>query len=344
MINAIGIAIRVSDPNKDFRAMLYIKACYLYGVPAYIIPVSEIDNYEKTGYMNAFRWSENGLEKVQTDAPRFCEYYASLNPLKKSNPEWYDWIKKNTILTDAFGLTKERLQIELMRSPLCAYAIPTYPVQSYQEIMSMLPLIPNAILKPADGSLGSGIMRLSYSNKAVRYSTMNGNGDFTETVFGNYLKSLDKGFTAFLLEPCINIRTKDDYAIDFRVQVSLNDFAQWEVGFSCARIGGNNIASNFERGGSLTTPELAFKSLGVNDAEKKSEEMHWLALEVAKLVQERSKSKVSCLGIDICIDSESKQLYVIEANSKPGGRIIGLFHLAELRAKYFRYLLAAMTQ
>lgn len=343
MINAIGIAIRATDPNKDSRAMLYIKACYLYGVPAYIIPVSEIDTYVKSGYMNAFRWTENGLERVQTDAPRFCEYYASLNPLKQSNPEWYNWIKKNTILTDAFGLTKERLQIELMRSHLCAYAIPTFSVKSYQEIMSILPLVPNAILKPADGSLGIGIMRLSYADPTIRYSTMDANGDFTEAVFENYLKSLDKEYTAFLIEPCINIRTKDDCAIDFRVQVSLNELAQWEVGFSCARIGGNNIASNFERGGSLTTPELAFKSFGVDDTEKKTEEMYWLAIEVAKLVQERSKSKVSCLGIDICIDSQSKQFYVIEANSKPGGRIISLFHLAELRAKYFQYLIATTT-
>lgn len=340
MVNAIGIAVRVNDPYKDLRALLYIKACYLYGVPSFIFPVSEIDTYLQSGYMNAFRWTANGLERFKTDTPRFCEYYASLKPLQDSNPQWFQWIINNTILTDEFGMTKERLQREMLMSPLCQYAIPTFPIRKYQELIRMLPTVPNALLKPADGSLGVGIMRLITKNNTVQYLTMDTSGEFSEEVFNDYRSSLSKNYQTFLLEPCINILSKDERATDFRVQVSLNEHAQWEIGFSCARIGGNNIASNFERGGSLTTPELAIASFDVENVEEKVREMHWLALEVANLVQKRSKSAVSCLGIDICIDRDSKQLYVIEANSKPGGRIISLFHLAEIRAGYFKYLLS----
>lgn len=340
MVNAVGIGVLAKNPNNDPRAMLYLKACYLYGVPAFIFPVYEVETAIHSGYIHAFRWTEDGLERFTTEPPRFFEFYASLNSIKKVSQEYYQWIIDNTILTDAFGLSKERLERELLLSPLSQYAIPTFQTRTFQDIIGVLRAIPSALLKPAEGNLGIGIMHLNRENNRILYATAETTGVFSEESFENYRMALPKNYGTFLVEPCINIRSKDGRAIDFRVQVSLNGAAQWEIGFACARIGGNGIASNFERGGSLTTPELGMRLLDVENPAEKVDELFWLAIEAAKLVQITAKSAVSCLGIDICVDYDTKQLYVLEANSKPGGRIISLFHLAEVRASYFKYLLS----
>lgn len=340
MVNAVGIGVLVKDPNRDLRAMLYLKACYLYGVSAFIFPIYEVETVLQSGCMNAFRWTENGLERFTTEPPRFFEFYASLNSVRDISPKYYQWLIDNTTFTDAFGLSKERLERELLSSPLSQYAIPTFQTRTFQDVMGILKAIPKALLKPADGNLGIGIMHLTREGNKVIYRTAKNSGVFSEIAFSGFRMGLPKNYSTFLIEPCINIRSKDGRAIDFRVQVSLNGSAQWEIGFACARIGGNGIASNFEQGGSLTTPELGMRLLDVENTREKVRELFWLAIEVAKLVQTKATSAVSCLGIDICVDYDTKQLYVLEANSKPGGRIISLFHLAEVRASYFKYLLS----
>ena len=149
--------------------------------------------------------------------------------------------------------------------------------------------------------------------------------------------------SALILEPCINIKNNEGKAVDFRCLVSLGGTGKWENVLTYARIGGSGVASNFSDGGSLNFALEVLEQIVPGQEEEKLDEINRVALDTAKLVQETSINPVSWLGLDICLDRDSNQVYVIEANSKPGVKFVGPWPLALVRAQYFKYLLQKDT-
>lgn len=320
--------------------MVSLQACYLYGVDAYIYPLSEVNTYIDKGYIHAYHWINGELKKCQSDLPKYTEIYSSTLKLSQFYPNELDWLKKNTTLTDDFGLSKTDLQQALLKSHLSSYAIPTFCFKTYSELCGLLQAIPNAIVKPIGGTKGLGIMKLSALQGKTTYSTHNSSGELSQSSFEQYIKSMDaRRASALILEPCINIKNNEGKAVDFRCLVSLGGTGKWENVLTYARIGGSEVASNFSDGGSLNFALEVLDQLVPGQGEEKLDEINRVALGTAKLVQETSKNPVSWLGLDICLDRDSNQVYVIEANSKPGVKFVGPWPLALVRAQYFKYLL-----
>lgn len=344
MRNAIGFLSSSSDVQINDRLMASLQACYIYGVDAYIYPLSEVNTYIDKGYIHAYQWIDGELKKCQSDLPKYTEIYSSTLKLSQFYPNELDWLKKHTTLTDGFGLSKTELQQALLKSHLSLYAIPTFCFKTYSELRSLLQAIPNAIVKPIGGTKGLGIMKLSTLQGKTTYSTHNSSGELSQASFEQYIKSMDaRRASTLILEPCINIINNEGKAVDFRCLVSLGGTGKWENVLTYARIGGSGVASNFSDGGSLNFALEVLEQIVPGQEEEKLDEINRVALDTAKLVQETSINPVSWLGLDICLDRDSNQVYVIEANSKPGVKFVGPWPLALVRAQYFKYLLQKDT-
>lgn len=320
--------------------MASLQACYLYGVDAYIYPISEINTYRDKGYINAHQWKDGKLKNCQTDLPKYTEICSSSSNTAQAYPVDFRWLKEHTTLTDDFGLSKAALQQALLKSDLSPYAIPTFCFKTYSELCNLLRAIPNAIVKPAGGKKGLGIMKLLTLQGKTSYFTHNSSGELSQDSFDCYVTSMDAhNVNALLLEPCINIKNNEGKAVDFRCLVSLDGNGEWTNVLTYARIGGSGVASNFSDGGSLNFALEVLEQLVPGQGEEKLAEINRVALDVAKLVQKTSTNVVSWLGLDICLDNDSHQVYVIEANSKPGVKFVGPWPLALVRAQYLKYLL-----
>lgn len=340
MMNAIGIPLLTASKKIDLRNDALMKAASFYDVPMYIYNLQDINTYLEKGTIPAMFWDKTTYRECEIDLPKYTEIHCASDELHKSFPKEFYWIYKNTVFTDFFGMEKLELSRRLMFSGLSQYAIPTFVIHSYAELLSTASKLPSSILKPQLGRRSVGLMKLEKRGCEFFFSTPKASGLLTPDSFAQYCSDagLDEN-SVFLLEPCLNILNDEGRAVDFRCLVSLDGEGKWRNVVSYARIGGNTVASNISCGGTYNTTLDVLEELVPGHGKEKVKEMHSVALQVAELIQKWSTFPVSWLGLDLCLDRPSNQIYVIEANSKPATKLVGRWELSIARAQYLAYLL-----
>lgn len=340
MINAIGIPLLHHDIIDEHNDAL-LKAAYLYRVPAYIYDITDVMHYKDDEKIRALFWDGGEYRACYVDLPKYTEVYCSIFEFKSKHPDAFALLSELTVFTDDIGLFKYDLQRKLLVSNLWKYAIPTVLIHSYEEMIRSVPMFPVSFLKPYGGRRAKGAMKLERRDNKLYYSTPLGAGELTKEAFTAYYADADHdGHLLLLMEPCLNILDDEGHAVDFRCLVSLNGEGKWQNVSTYARIGSNSVASNISRGGSYSFAEHVLESMLPGCGTDKLKEINRVALQVAEFVQKESPNPVSWLGIDICVDRPSNQIFVIEANSKPGVKAVGPWPLSLVRAQYFKYLLS----
>lgn len=341
MLNAIGIPLFNDEQRIGERNDSLLKAGFIYGVPVYVYCISSIQEYIQNGVIEARCWENGSYHSCKIDFPKYTEIYCDTSGFKRNFPEQFKWLSEHTVLTDTRGLGKLRFQTALQASELCGCAIPTIPIRSYAELMASVKNLKTSFLKPAGGRKAKGAMKLTFDGTKILYATPENSGELSQTVFEEYYAAAGyESNMLLLLEPCLNILNDYGRAVDFRCIVSLNGEGKWQNVLTYARIGGSDVASNFSHGGSLNFAEDVLEELIPGHGAEKLKEINEVALKAAVLVQRESGNPVSWLGLDICVDRPSNQVYIIEANSKPGTKLVGPWPLALVRAQYFKYLLS----
>ena len=339
MLNAIGIPL-LFDGNISERSDALLKSAYLFNVPAYIYDLSEISSYLANRSVHALSWNGNEYCESIIDLPKYTELYCSISSISTRYPKEVSVLRALTVITDDTGLYKLDFQRRLLLSELSQYAIPTILIHSYEELLSNISMFRISFLKPFSGRKAKGSMKIETKEGKVYYHTPEGMGELTSDAFYKYYSNAGYDTKSrLLLEPCLNIQNDEGRAVDFRCLVSLNGEGQWQNVMTYARIGGSGVASNFSHGGSLNFAEDVLETLIPGHGAEKLEEINRVALQVAEFVRKESPNPVSWLGLDICVDRPSNQIYVIEANSKPGTKLVGPWPLSLVRAQYFKYLL-----
>lgn len=341
MINAIGVPVYDDLTKVNDRNEALLKSAYLYNVPIYAYLVSDLTVYFEKGRIPAFFWEKGSYHQCEIDIPKYTEMYCTPRLLKRCFPKETEWLAKNTVWLDDFGLPKLDFQIKMLSSSLSQYAIPTIPITSYAQLISSMRLFPVAFLKPAGGRKAQGAMKLILKDDRCFYSTPHNDlKELTEDAFHEYFSSEGYENRILLLEPCLNILDDDGHAVDFRCLVSLNGEGKWQNVITYARIGGGSVASNISVGGAYGCADDVLEQLIPGRGKEKLSEIEYVAREAAEIVRKASPNNVSLLGLDICVDRPSNQVYVIEANSKPGTKLIGPWPMYLVRAQYFKYVLA----
>ncbi|MFV9511210.1 YheC/YheD family protein [Tepidibacillus sp. LV47] len=191
--------------------------------------------------------------------------------------------------------------------------------QSLKEMIKKYPIV---YLKPTNGALGKGIIKIERSPEQyiVQYSRINGASTFYFKNLNKLLKHLYPRLQSepYLIQEGLNLIQLNRRPIDFRILVQKNGRGHWSITSMIARIANDQqFVSNLARGGTQAgvmatirqaSPELS-KTI-------KKEHFRKLALQIAKKLEESTSGHFAELGIDLGLDNDGK-IWLLEVNSKP---------------------------
>jgi hypothetical protein len=191
--------------------------------------------------------------------------------------------------------------------------------QSQEDLAQMLAQHRILYAKPANGSMGRGIIRLRWGQEGYQVARPGGSRKTFSSLNGlhHYLHKQTKGKNYLLQQglPLIGIQNRP---IDFRVLVQKNRKGEWSVTSMVARLGQNQIVSNISRGGSMLTPLQALRICGpwAGASRPSPQTLKAVALKLSMLLEESLPGHYAEFGIDLGVDVRG-QVWLLEVNSKP---------------------------
>lgn len=191
-----------------------------------------------------------------------------------------------------------------------------------KSIKAMLNYYTSIYLKPTDGALGRGIIKIEKKQKNYIVQSCHAQGAVVKNFsnFNNMYKYLLPRISSkkYLVQQGLVLLNYQNRPIDFRILVQKNSYGIWSVSSMVARIAKDqSIVSNLAQGGTqsrvmntinLADPILA-KKITKNQFRK-------TALTIAKNLESTSSAHFAEFGIDLGLDNVGK-LWLLEVNSKP---------------------------
>lgn len=178
-------------------------------------------------------------------------------------------------------------------------------------------------VKPANGSLGQGIIK-TYSKDGRIYfltqagSRQNGSADHAAQ-FLEKTKTFRKKRT-YIVQQGIDLAKFNDSAFDIRIIYQKNGEGKWLISKKFIRVAARGSSvSNLSKGGHAEQSKIVMSSIFKRNKrfiEQKNNEMKMLCENVAAAMEKASNSILGELGLDIGIDQQGR-LWLIEVNSKP---------------------------
>jgi hypothetical protein len=199
--------------------------------------------------------------------------------------------------------------------------LPETVLFSVGMLKEMLSRYKNLYLKPTNGSLGGGIIRLIYDQKKLIYQSATPNGTITRILrtFQETIKTLKRkiGKQSYLIQQGLTLATFQNRPVDFRVLVQKSKRGEWRITSAVGRIANTqHIVSNLARGGTLRKASDLLKELSFQHKKPTIFQLKRRALEVAKGFERLADGHFAELGIDLAIDIHGK-IWLLEINSKP---------------------------
>jgi len=188
----------------------------------------------------------------------------------------------------------------------------------------MLAKYPVLYLKPANGSLGRGIIKVTRIEIGKINYTLYGQerqhgradspADLLKRTQSRHKKK------AYIVQQGIDFIKYQDSAFDIRIIFQKNGEGQWKISKKFVRLApqGSSI-SNLSSGGSVEVSKIVLNNLFKQNKTliaAKNNEMKKLCEDVAGSLEKANQSILGELGLDIGIDKRGR-LWLIEVNSKP---------------------------
>lgn len=200
----------------------------------------------------------------------------------------------------------------------------THRLLSAQVLQAMLDKYREVYIKPGEGHLGRGIMRVS--KKPGGYllkSSGNVNGVAYRSLAG-VVRALQRNgkLEKFLVQQSIGVAGGDQH-FDSRVLVQKDRQNQWQITGLAARVGGSGqITTNLHTGGHAEGINRTLAQRGFDRTEIAAvrAEISRLALDIAGALEEYSPA-LGDLGLDFIVDKDG-QVWFLEANPRAGRRSV----------------------
>jgi glutathione synthase/RimK-type ligase-like ATP-grasp enzyme len=202
--------------------------------------------------------------------------------------------------------------------------LPETQLLNLTNLKEMISKYTTLFLKPCNGSLGHGIIKVICDQ----------NGKLRYTVYKKGRHSGHAGSPAGLMKATRHSRKKHSYivqqginldsyhhsAFDIRIIYQKNSDGDWLISKKFVRVAphGSSVA-NMSRGGTAETSKKVFDNIFKMDSElisTKNEELKNMCQMVAETLEDVSHKLYGELGLDIGIDKEGN-FWLIEVNSKP---------------------------
>lgn len=206
---------------------------------------------------------------------------------------------------------------------LLSYLPETMPLNR-ENLEKMLAKYPQLYIKPANGSLGRGIIKATRNDsKKINYTIygrgrQHGRADHPSDFLKRTQSQRQK--KPYIVQQGIDLAKYQDSAFDIRIIYQKNHAGQWMISKKFVRIAAHGSSiSNLSRGGRAerskkVLAQVFSRNKRIIDA--KNSEMKSLCETVACTLEQTSQKLFGELGLDIGIDKQG-QLWLIEVNSKP---------------------------
>ncbi|MCH5584334.1 YheC/YheD family protein [Shimazuella sp. AN120528] len=193
-----------------------------------------------------------------------------------------------------------------------------YSLKKVKESLTHLPCL---YLKPTNGSLGGGIIRLSKAHQTYLYQYATPNGTHTRAT--NSFLELGKILShrikkqPYIIQQGLSLITYDKRPVDFRVLTQKDKEGKWSVTSAVARIANDRqIVSNLARGGTLRKVHEVLAELPALKHKPTSNDIRQTAMKIANTFEQHAKGHFAELGIDLALDTNGR-IWLLEINSKP---------------------------
>lgn len=206
---------------------------------------------------------------------------------------------------------------------LKAYLIPTYKLRKVDDIFKYLSSYRAIILKPLHGWGGRDIFKIEKKvGGIVFYENQREKLVPNRSLAVQMVKQL-VGKERYIIQPWLDIRSKEDFIADHRVLIQKNEEGNWKVRMIGTRLGQHkNITSNIKSGAeAIETLAYLTKEFGQNKGKQLKQKLSELAYTIATYLEKSYCKRLVELGIDFAIDRRAT-IKIIEVNVKPGRQII----------------------
>lgn len=219
-------------------------------------------------------------------------------------------------------LDKHQVYQILSKHPSMKELMPESKTFDANELKAFLKKYKMVFLKPTNGSLGNGIIRLvkleNNKNEWLMESiTANGivsSVHPTNELIGKCMKRIRK--QPYIVQQGLSLITYDKRPVDFRVLVQKNGSGKWSITSAVGRIANEqHFVSNLARGGTIRKAYDVLKEIDT-PFKPSVQKLKRVALEIAHHFEQLAEGFYAELGIDLAIDERGK-IWLIEINSKP---------------------------
>lgn len=269
-------------------------------------------------------------EKDLFDIPTYLYdrcFYSDDVQSKKCKPIM-NWLKKRP--TSHFigqGLpNKWEIYHALKKDPILSPYIPvTNRAISGGRIIRKLMKEHQLILKPEQGSMGRGIIKLLLLHNHVEV-TITENQQVTKELFYNksaLTKWLEDVFASqnYLVQPYLPLHDNDKRPFDIRILLQKDHHGDWkEIGRGIRQGNPNHIISNIGGGGEILSFNTFISHLSHTQQVLLQENMDVIMNRLPNILEETFKPLFE-LGVDIGL-AEDGAVWILDTNSKPGRKVI----------------------
>ncbi|UYZ12713.1 YheC/YheD family protein [Brevibacillus sp. WF146] len=202
----------------------------------------------------------------------------------------------------------------------------TYSSPSLQTIRTLLRKYPIVYLKPKNGSLGYGIVKIVRQpgrGYDVSYHTGSRNVKrrFAKlsSLYQHVFRTRRVG--SYLAQQGISLLTFDGRPFDFRVHLHKNQQNNWVVSCMAAKVAGSgSVTTHVRTGGTVIPGDELLTHLFGKQKDLMVERITRAAILIATALEQARGTDMGELGLDMGIDTHG-HVWMFEANSKPGRSI-----------------------
>ncbi|WP_380702042.1 YheC/YheD family endospore coat-associated protein [Salinithrix halophila] len=293
------------------------------GVYLTVFPPEGIDLSSKT--IRGWTWGANRWQSSQSPLPDVVYNRLTSRRLERGTVLQQKLNElKTTHHVDLFNetfLDKQQMYDTLSKNEQIAKMLPDTQPWHISRLKPMVEQYRTVFLKPTNGSLGQGIIRVTLQDGKWICQYSEATGTVTR-IFPQYREALRRisrktAGSRYIIQRGLNLVTLDDRSVDFRVLVQKNATGVWSVTSTVARVANDShIVSNLARGGTLRKAGEVLASIHTVGIKPDLRTMQNTALTIARTFEELAQGHFAELGIDLVVDKRG-HLWLIELNSKP---------------------------
>ncbi len=323
------LGIFYNELTFEEETKILMKLLFANGVDAVCFTASDVHSDSDTVNAKVLKDGEFTEEKVYL--PRLLE----CGSLSHKNRQ-----KLSTIceIIDDFRLSKKDVNDLLLTTSFAPCVIPTRHTAKPQNILSLTALWKEIIIKPLVGARGEGICTLR-SLPEGQFEMTDTKGKTEILDFNDALLRLENMYNnlTVIVQPRMKFLNSDGKIMDYRINVEKNGEGEWETVFMIARTSRDSIVSNFSAGGYASLLDVTLSKEYKDDALRVKEALERIASEVPMIIEKASECNMLSLGIDVGVDRDTLQAYIIEVNYVPQVHYFKSEYLYK-KAEYFSYL------